>query len=324
MESRENTPAASRPAPMPEPPMVGAYLDALAYERGMSVNTVAAYRRDLLDLAAFLRARDTSVEACSAADVEAYFAGPGGRGAAASVARRAAAVRSFYRHLLADGVISADPSRLLRPPRRGRGLPKVLTVEELEAILKSVRASGDEGQRDLAMIELLYGCGLRVSELTGLRPGDVDLEGGILRCTGKGDKERVVPMGSYAVEAVRRYVDGGRRRLLRGRRRDELFLNAHGRPLTRQGVDYVLRRRVLAAGIERPVSAHTLRHSFATHLVRAGADLRSVQEMLGHASVATTQVYTHVSVEHLREVFLETHPRARRRSGADAGTAERD
>jgi integrase/recombinase XerD len=169
------------------------------------------------------------------------------------------------------------------------------------------------------MLELLYGCGLRVSELTGLRPSDVDLEAGLVRCTGKGDKERVVPMGGYAIRAVQRYENDARRRLLRGRRRDELFLNAHGRPLTRQGVDYILRRRVRAAGIERPVSAHTMRHSFATHMVRAGADLRSVQEMLGHASVATTQVYTHVSVEHLREVFRETHPRARRKRAPAAG-----
>jgi integrase/recombinase XerD len=301
------------PAPTPEPAAVTTYLDYLAYERGMSANTVVAYRRDLRDLAAFLRGRGVAVETCTAADVEAYFSGPGGRGAAASVARRAAAVHSFFRHLIGEGVIGADPSRLLRPPRRDHGLPKVLTVEELEAIVRSVRASGDEGQRDLSIIELLYGCGLRVSELVGLRPGDVDLEAGLLRCTGKGDKERVVPLGGYATEAVRAYVNGDRRRLLRGRRRDELFLNAHGRPLTRQGVDYILRRRVRTAGIERPVSAHMLRHSFATHLVRAGADLRSVQEMLGHASLATTQVYTHVSVEHLREVFLETHPRARRR-----------
>jgi len=317
----------ARPHPqsetLPEPAAVTSYLDHLAYERGMSANTVAAYRRDLRDLTLFLAERHAALETASTADGEAYFSGPGARGAAASVARRTAAVRSFFRYLTAEGEMSVDPSRLLRPPRREHGLPKVLSVEELQAILASVRASGDEGQRDLAIIELLYGCGLRVSELTGLRPADVDLEAGLVRCIGKGDKERVVPMGYYAVEAVRRYVNGGRRRVLRGRRRDELFLNAHGRPLTRQGVDYVLRRRVRAAGIERPVSAHTLRHSFATHLVRAGADLRSVQEMLGHASVATTQVYTHVSVEHLREVFLETHPRARRRppGSMDAGGA---
>lgn len=302
-----------------EPSLVTEYLDHLAFERGLSANSVAAYRRDLRDLAVFLRARGATADGAAAADLEAYFTGPGGRGAATSVARRSSAVRGFYRYLFNEGRIGSDPTRPVRPPKRRRSLPRVLSVEEIEAVLAAVRASGGEGQRDMAMIELLYGCGLRVSELVGLHVADVDLEAGLLRCVGKGDKERVVPLGGYSTAAVRRYLHEGRRRVLRGRRRDELFLNAHGRPLTRQGVDYVLRRRVRAAGIERPVSAHTLRHSFATHLVRAGADLRSVQEMLGHAGVATTQVYTHVSAEHLREVFLESHPRARRRRPAVGG-----
>ena len=184
-------------------------------------------------------------------------------------------------------------------------------------MLAHVRTAGAAGQRDLAMIELLYGCGLRVSELLGLRDGDVDLEGGLVRCVGKGDKERVVPMGSAAAKAVSRYVSDGRRTLLKGRRRPELILNARGRPLTRQGVDYILRRVLRRADMLGAASAHTFRHSFATHLLAAGADLRSVQEMLGHANVATTQLYTHVTVDHLREVFLETHPRARRRRGDD-------
>lgn len=296
------------------PHSVEGYLEHLAYERGMSVNTVEAYRRDLRAFVHHLELRGVSVEACSPQDVDAYFSGAGGNGATSSAARRMAAVRGLYRFLMAEGVVSADPSRLLRSPRRPRTLPKALSVEEVERVLDSVRSSGHEGQRDLAIIELLYGCGLRVSELIGLRIADVDVEGGVVRCLGKGGKERVVPMGSHAVAAVRAYVAGGRREHRRPPRRDELFLNAHGRPLTRQGVHYLLQRRVRAAGIGRAVSAHTLRHSFATHLVRAGADLRSVQEMLGHASVATTQVYTHVSAEHLREVYLETHPRARRKS----------
>lgn len=316
--SDEATPARRRASQIDgdeagEPPEVSDYLDCLAFERGMSANTVAAYRRDLRDLAAFLRESGTSPGAATTADLEAYFRGPGGRGAPSSVARRSSSVRGLYRYLVNEGVMVADPTRPVRPPKRRRALPKVLSVEEIEAVLAGIRASGDEGRRDLAMIELLYGCGLRVSELVGLRVADVDREAGLVRCVGKGDKERVVPLGSHALAAVTRYVNEGRRAALRGRRRDELFLNAHGRPLTRQGVDWLLRRHVRAAGIERPVSAHTLRHSFATHLVRAGADLRSVQEMLGHASVATTQVYTHVTAEHLREVFLETHPRARRR-----------
>jgi integrase/recombinase XerD len=189
----------------------------------------------------------------------------------------------------------------------------VLSVEEVEAVLAKIVPAGPLGQRDLAAFELLYGSGLRVSELLGLREGDVDVEGGLVRCVGKGDKERVVPMGGAAAEALGRYSRDGRRQLLRGRRRPELFLNARGGPLTRQGLDYLLRKVLTRADMLGQASAHTFRHSFATHLLAAGADLRSVQELLGHASVATTQLYTHVTVEHLREVFLETHPRARRR-----------
>jgi integrase/recombinase XerD len=197
----------------------------------------------------------------------------------------------------------------------------VLSVEEVEAVLAKVAPAGPLGQRDLAALELLYGCGLRASELLGLREGDVDVEGGLVRCVGKGDKERVVPMGGAAAAALGRYLRDGRRELLRGRRRAELFLNARGGPLTRQGLDYLLRKILARADMRGQASAHTFRHSFATHLLAGGADLRSVQEMLGHASVATTQLYTHVTVEHLREVFLETHPRARRRKGSapDAG-----
>jgi integrase/recombinase XerD len=295
---------------------VADYLDFLRYERGLSANTVAAYGRDLDALSAFLAQRGRAPLDAAAADVDAYFDGPGGDGRATSVARRMAAVRGLYRFLVREERLAADPAAHLRSPRRGRPLPKVLSVAEVEAILAQVRAAGAAGQRDLAMIELLYGCGLRASELVGLREADVDLEGGLLRCLGKGGKERVVPLGSHAVAATERYINDGRRSLLRGRRLGELFVNAHGRPLTRRGLHYILRRYVLAAGISRPVSAHVFRHSFATHLVRAGADLRSVQEMLGHADVSTTQVYTHVTVEHLREVFLMSHPRARRPAGA--------
>jgi len=300
------------PAQVP-PPEVREYLDHLTFERAMSPNTVAAYRRDLAAFAAAMQARGRSVSECTRDDLDAYFTGAGAAGAPASVARRTAAVRGLYRFLLREGRVESDPTGLVRRPKLGAGLPKVLTIEEVEAFLDAARAEHEHGRRDMAMLELLYGCGLRVSELIGLCVADVDLEGGLVRCVGKGDKERVVPIGAPAAAAVREYVDGERRRELRGRRRDELFLNAAGRPLTRQGVDYILRGLARAAGIDRPVSAHVFRHSFATHLVRAGADLRSVQEMLGHATIATTQVYTHMNAEHLREVFLETHPRARRR-----------
>ena len=293
-------------------PAVAEFLDYVRFERGLSPNTVAAYGHDLDAMAAFLVARGGSPSNATSADVDAYFDGVGGDGRSTSVARRMAAVRGLYRFLMREDRLTMDPSAHLRSPRRGRPLPKVLSVPEVESILAQIRAAGPAGQRDLAMIELLYGCGLRASELVGLRETDVDPEGGLVRCLGKGNKERVVPLGSFAVAALEKYVNDGRRSLLRGRRLDELFVNARGRPLTRQGLHYILHGYVAAAGIRRPVSAHVFRHSFATHLVRAGADLRSVQEMLGHADVSTTQVYTHVTVEHLREVFLMSHPRARR------------
>lgn len=301
------------PAGRPLDPLVQEFLDYVKYERGLSANTVAAYTRDLSAFARFVGARAVEPGGATQDDVRAYFAGTGGDGAASSVARRIAAVRSFYAYLVRENVREDDPAALLRTPKRPQELPRVLSVEEVEAILATVVPAGALGQRDLAALELLYGCGLRVSELVGLRDGDVDLEGGLVRCVGKGDKERVVPMGSAAATAVSRYVADGRRSLLRGRRRPDLILNARGGPLTRQGLDYILRKVLRRADMLGAASAHTFRHSFATHLLAAGADLRSVQEMLGHANVATTQLYTHVTVDHLREVYLETHPRARRR-----------
>ena len=301
---------------------VAEFLDCLRYERGMSVNTVTAYERDLMRYAAFLEVRTVTPPEASEDDVRAYFAGTGGDGAAASVARRTASLRAFYAYLLREGKRDDDPAARLRTPKKPQGLPRVLSVEEVEVFLGQVVPAGPLGQRDLAALELLYGCGLRVSELLSLRDGDVDVEGGLVRCVGKGDKERVVPMGHAAGTAVERYGRDGRRVLLRGRRRAELILNARGGPLTRQGVDYIIRKVLARADMLGQASAHTFRHSFATHLLAAGADLRSVQEMLGHANVATTQLYTHVTVEHLREVFLETHPRARRHGGAGSAGEE--
>jgi integrase/recombinase XerD len=304
-----------RPPAPPTDPLVQDFLDHVRYERGLSPNTVEAYGRGLRAYATFLAERGISPAAAGAGDLRDYFAGPGGDGAATSVARRTATLRSFYAFLAREGLRADDPSSALRSPKRPQELPRVLSVEEVERLLAAVVPAGPLGQRDLAALELLYGCGLRASELLGLREGDADLEAGLVRCTGKGDKERVVPMGAAAGTALGRYLRDGRRQLLRGRRRPELILNSRGAPLTRQGLDYLVRKVLARADMLGRASAHTLRHSFATHLLAAGADLRSVQEMLGHANVATTQLYTHVTVEHLREVYLETHPRARRHGG---------
>ena len=306
---------ASHPAPsLPSPgdTAIAEYLEYLAYERGRSGNTLAAYRRDLSRFAGHLQLRGCDPAAAQEADVRAYFAGEGGEGAAASVARRQAAVRSYYAYLVREGRRDDDPAARLRTPKRPHDLPRVLDVEEIEAILAAITPATALGQRDRAVFELLYSGGFRVSELIGLCEGDVDLEGGLVRCVGKGGKERAVPIGSPAIVALSCYVGDGRRELLRGRRLPELFLNARGRPLTRQGVAYLLSRLLQRADMPGRASAHTFRHSFATHLLAGGADLRSVQEMLGHANVATTQIYTHVTADHLREVYLETHPRARR------------
>ena len=317
--------------------MVEEYLAYLEFERTLSPNTVAAYRRDLERFAAWLAGRsaaDQAVEAGRQAeprspretvldatedDLYRYFAGGGGDGATTSVARRMAAVRGLYHYLVREKSLAADPAARLTTPRHPHGLPRVLDVEEIEKVLGGVPLEGPLAERDLALFELLYGCGLRATEIVTLRAADVDLEGGLVRCLGKGDKERVVPLGSYAAAAVGRYAAHGRRLLAGGRRHEELFLNAHGGPLTRQGLDYVVRRTLKRVGLEGKASAHTFRHSFATHLVEGGADLRSVQEMLGHSDIATTQIYTHVTADHLREVFYSTHPRARRRRSAAQG-----
>jgi integrase/recombinase XerD len=317
---------AGRPArcPAAPDPTLEEYLAYLEFERTLSPNTVAAYRRDLARFAAFLAAAAPPRSVLQAGDEEVYryFAGPGGDGATTSVARRMAAVRGLYRYLVRERGLVSDPATRLQTPRHPQPLPRVLGVDQVEQVLRGVPSEGALAERDLALFELLYGCGLRASEVVTLRLADIDLEGGLVRCLGKGDKERVVPLGSYA--AAGRGAAGGRRtpppRPPAGRRRyDELFLNARGAPLTRQGLDFVVRRALRRVGLEGKASAHTFRHSFATHLVEGGADLRSVQEMLGHSDIATTQIYTHVTAEHLREVFFSTHPRARRRNGGRGG-----
>jgi len=226
----------------------------------------------------------------------------------ATVRRRLAAVRAFLKYRAREGG-RPDAGRSVPLPRLGRRLPEPLTPQEAEAIVTSPDAS-PRGLRDRAMLELMYGAGLRVSELVSLRVSDIDLEEGLVRCMGKGAKQRVVPTGGRAIEAIRIYMHRGRPYLGRMQRGDILFLNHRGQGITRQAVFQLVREHAREAGIEKIVTPHTLRHSFATHLIENGCDLRSVQEMLGHASIETTQVYTHVSVEHVREAYQKAHPRA--------------
>jgi integrase/recombinase XerD len=299
---------------------VSRYLDHLAVERGLSPHTLAAYRRDLDRYVRFLGGRGvqgpTQVDADAVrsflASVAASTHGDDRPYAAASVARVLSAVRSFHRFLLREGATALDPAREVHQPKRPRRLPRPLPVDEVARLLEMPDPATAAGGRDRAILELLYGSGLRISELVGLDVDDVDLEAGMVRVLGKGGKERVVPVGRYAREAVAAYLTRWRPELATASSRGALFLNQRGGRITRQSCARALSGYVRASGIDRPVSPHTLRHSFATHLLEGGADVRVVQELLGHASVSTTQVYTLVTEEHLREVYYTSHPRARR------------
>jgi integrase/recombinase XerD len=272
---------------------------------------VDAYRRDLADLAAFL---GRSPAGASADDVQGWLADLRSRGLApSSIARKASAARTFYRHLVLLGQRPDNPAADVPLPRRRTKLPRSLTPAEVERLIAAANVATPRGLRDRALVELLYGAGLRVSEAVGLERGAIDLENRVVRAVGKGDKERLVPLGREAVEAVRRYVGRGRPYLDK-RHRPELFLNAQGGALTRAGAFLVLRRLAAKAGLDpERVHPHLLRHSFATHLLEGGADLRSVQEMLGHADLGTTEIYTHVSERRRRDTYFRAHPHARRR-----------
>ncbi|HEX2234526.1 MAG TPA: site-specific tyrosine recombinase XerD [Thermoleophilaceae bacterium] len=294
-------------------------LDFLAYlefERGLSRNTLEAYRGDLLQFGRFLDERGLSAVDLGPRDVSDFLANlAGGNGSGkpaspATVHRKAACLRSFFRHLRREGVRDSDPTASLSPPRRGRKLPQVLTRGEVELLLAQPKGTEPAALRDRALLELMYACGLRASEAIGLEVGDLDLEDKVLRARGKGSKERIVPIGGTAAGAVRIYLERGRPALVKGAAEPHLFVNFRGGPLTRQGLYKIVRRHARTAGLEDRLSPHTLRHTFATHLLAGGCDLRSVQEMLGHADVATTQLYTHLSSQRLKDVYFRAHPRA--------------
>lgn len=298
--------------------VLGEYLAHLAVERGMSENTLAAYRRDLERYAAFLEARGLTFDEVREGDVVAYVevlrTGADGRSAlaASSAGRAVTALRGWHRFALEEGLVGGDPSAEVRPPSSAKRLPKAISVDRVEALLEA--ASLGEGPvplRDRALLELLYGTGARISEAVGLAVDDLDLTAASVRLFGKGRKERVVPVGRYAVEAVEAYLVRGRPALAAaGRGNAAVFLNTRGNPLSRQSAWAVLQQAAARAGLTEHVSPHSLRHSFATHLLAGGADVRVVQELLGHASVTTTQIYTQVTVQTLREVYAASHPRA--------------
>lgn len=286
--------------------------DALALEEGASPRTIEAYRRDVLRCAAFLReqgvtaAKDITPSALREFVYHLKDLGLAG----SSIRRNISALRTWFRVMLAEGLVTHDPTERLDSPQRWRTLPEVLSVEEVTALLAAPQLEERLAFRDRAMLELAYGAGLRVSEWIGLALKDVLLDEGLLRVFGKGSKERLVPIGRSAIGAVAVYLRELRPVLEKGGGKGILFLNGQGKPLTRMGAWKILRKYVEMAGIEKAVSPHTLRHSFATHLLEGGADLRAVQEMLGHADIATTQIYTHVDREYLRSVHRQFHPRS--------------
>jgi integrase/recombinase XerD len=286
-------------------------LDFLAYlelERGLSRNTLEAYRSDLLQLGEFLQRRGLTATAATHGDLAAFLSQLGV--APSTLARKVACLRSFYRHLRREGGIEHDPTADLRGPRKPQRLPRVLTREEVARLLGQPRGTEPLALRDRALLELMYACGLRASEAVGLELADVDLREGLLCARGKGSKERIVPIGRQAVSALLAYLRAGRPLLLAGRPDPRLFLNSRGSGLTRQGLYKIVQGHARDAGLHERMSPHTLRHSFATHLLAGGCDLRSLQEMLGHADLATTQVYTHLSAERLKHAYFSAHPRA--------------
>jgi integrase/recombinase XerD len=292
---------------------VDAYLTHLTVERRLAMNSVESYSRDLVLLAEFAAGRGVRPEALTRPDLEGLVRNLMSEGRSPrSVARAVACYRGFFRFLVIDGTLKASPADDLRPPRAWKPLPRYLSVEDVDRLIAQPDVSTPRGLRDRALIELLYATGMRVSELIGLRPADVNLEASYLTCTGKGDKQRIVPIGDEAAQWVGKYLREARTALLGTRSSQRLFVNARGggAGLTRVGFWKILKTYARQAGLRASISPHLLRHSFATHLLERGADLRAIQMMLGHADLSTTQIYTHVLEQRMRAVYDRFHPRA--------------
>jgi integrase/recombinase XerD len=306
------------------------FVGALEIERGASPHTVSAYRRDAERFCAFLARERRSIGEVTAGDLGRYLALLQRQGLSTrSVARHVSSVRALYRFLLRAGSADRDPTEHLDRPRPPRRLPRTLSVDQVAALVEAPDPKHRDSLRDRAMLELLYASGMRASECLGLRVEDINLGAGYLVCTGKGSRQRLVPVGEQAVAGVRAYLERGRSAHVKGRDPSTLFLSRRGRPLTRQALWEIIRRAARRAGLARAVSPHTLRHSFASHLLQGGADLRSVQAMLGHADIATTQIYTHLPSARVLALYRRFHPRAvapgrgpARRGGAASGAYE--
>jgi integrase/recombinase XerD len=288
-----------------------AWLDHLRVERGLSPHTLVAYENDVRKLAAFADARRRTVLELGQSELAEYIGWLREQGLSPrSQARHVHSARGFYRFAVREGLVEGDPMENLRPPKASRALPRCLTAAQIEALLASPRTDGPVGLRDRAMLEVMYATGLRASEVTSLETVNVDLELGLVRVFGKGRKERLVPFGREAARWVKRYLAEARGRLAKGRSSKVIFLSNRGGALSPTGLWGIVRRHAVGAGVARTLTPHVLRHSFASHLLERGADLRALQAMLGHSDISTTQIYTHVTRERLRQVYDRYHPRA--------------
>ncbi len=291
--------------------LVDNFLNYLTVERGLSNNTVISYREDLSKYVSFMQ--KNGVDALSRITKEHitdFMLKEREQGISPnSVARRLAAIRMFHRFLTRERILKSDPSVLIDSPKLWKKVPDTLTVNEVEALISAPNSRNAQGVRDKAIFEVIYATGMRVSEAVNLKKVDVNLDIGFLRCVGKGNKERIIPLGRKAIESVKRYIQDSRPKLLRGKERDSLFVSRLGEKISRQSLWKLIKKYASAARIKKPIKPHILRHSFATHLLEHGADLRSVQEMLGHSDISTTQIYTHINKDRLKSIHKQFHPR---------------
>lgn len=291
--------------------LIDTFLDYLSVERGLSSNTILAYREDLNFYLDFIASKE--IDALSKIDkshITNFMLNQKDKGISAnSIARRIAAIRMFHRFLTRERITKSDPSNLIDSPRLWKKIPDTLSVNEVESLIAQPDAKGAQGLRDKAILETLYATGMRVSEAVNLKKDNVNLDIGFLRCIGKGNKERVIPLGKKAIAAINRYLESGRPKLIKGKESEFLFLNRFGYRISRVSLWKIIKKYAKAAKIKKPIKPHTLRHSFATHLLERGADLRSVQEMLGHSNISTTQIYTHINKDRLKTIHRMFHPR---------------
>ncbi len=307
---RAATLAAAEAADAPDEPMIGRFLDAVWMERGLSRNTLAAYRADLTALSRWLAGQGTTLTRTSRKDLLGFIAWRVEAGARPrSTARQLSSFRRFFRYLVREGVLTTDPTAQIAMPKIGRSLPKSLSEVEVEALLSAPKVSDPLGHRDRTMLEVLYATGLRVTELVNLRQNQVNVNQGVLRIIGKGNRERLIPLGEEALRWIADFTAGPRGEILLDRQTDYLFPTRRGDSMTRQAFWHIIKRYAARAEIQKDLSPHTLRHAFATHLLNHGADLRVVQMLLGHSDLSTTQIYTHVARERMKDLHTRHHPR---------------